>query len=115
MKKILLIWMIFCLPLIAEEIWLGVVWEMSADTLLLVDGLKIHVPGLSAGRFVAENNVALDSKAITFPFKASLVIRDEVPLNKVLKENGVRPEYAHYVYIKIHNFCDIKDGRLVDR
>ncbi len=115
MKKILLIGMILCLPLIAEEIWLGVVCGVSADTLLLVDGLKIYVPGLSAGKFTTENNTALDSRTITFPFKASLVIKDEIPFQKALTENGVRPEYAHYVYVKIHNFCDIKDGRLVDR
>lgn len=115
MKKLFLFLIIFWLPLVAEEIWLGVVCEVSSDSLLLVDGPKIYVPGISAGRFVAENNTALDPKAITYPFKASLVIKDDLPMKDVLTEKGVKPEYSHFVHIKIHNFCDIKDGRLVDR
>uniref|UniRef100_A0A7V3RGN4 Uncharacterized protein n=1 Tax=candidate division WOR-3 bacterium TaxID=2052148 RepID=A0A7V3RGN4_UNCW3 len=117
MKRILLFLIFLSLPLLAEEIWLGVVDGMKGDTLILVDGLKIYVPGLASGKFVLENNAPMDISAITFPIKASLVIdeRGNRKAPEILNADGVKPEFSHLVYVKVHKFCEIKNGRLVDK
>lgn len=116
MKKMILFLIILALPVAAREIWLGVVCGMAGDSLLLVDGLKIHVPGLSAGKFVNESNAGIDVAAITFPFKASLVIDDRsAAVVDIHTDSGVKPEYEDLVWVKIHNFCEVIEGRLVDK
>ncbi len=117
MKRILLFLIFLGLPLLAEEIWLGVVDGMKGDTLILVDGLNIYIPGLTSGKFVLENNKPMDISAITFPLKASLVIdeRGHRKAPEILTTDGIKPEFSHLVYVKIHKFCEIKNGRLVDK
>ncbi|MEO0135916.1 MAG: hypothetical protein ABIL74_02365 [candidate division WOR-3 bacterium] len=116
MKRVILSLILLCLPLLAKEIWLGVVDGIKGDTLCLVDGLNIYVPGLSSGIFYSENGIPLDVSAITFPLKASLVIEERArDISDILTETGVKPGFGHLVKVKVHNFCEFKDGRLVDK
>ncbi|MCX7994886.1 MAG: hypothetical protein N3A65_03815 [candidate division WOR-3 bacterium] len=113
MRKIIFLLILLCFPMFAKEIWLGVVHGMSADTLILVDGLKIYVPGLSGGKFCYENGLPADLSVVTFPLKASLVIEGRA--DDILTETGVKPGFGHLVKVKIHSFCEFKDGRLIDK
>ena len=93
------------MPVLAMDISLGMVSGIKGDSLILVDGLKVHVPGVSVGRYIDENNQAVDAAAVTFPFTASLVMDIEMPAH-------VR---ARTTKVKIHKFYDTINGRLVER
>lgn len=112
MKKIILLLLILYLPLIAEELWLGMVDGAQGDSLILVDGPKVYVPGLSLGRYVNEDNQAINASSIKFPFTASLVR----PGQKMGSEDATddRNILAN-TYVKIHKFYDVVNGRLVER
>lgn len=111
MKKLFLLLIIFCLPLIAEEIWLGMATGAEGDTLILVDNLKVYVPGLSLGRYINKDDQAVNANSITFPFTASLVKPDqEIPPSE---KTGIT-RIAN-TYIKIHKFYNVVNGRLVEK
>lgn len=105
MKKLIIFLTIISLPLLAEEISLGVVTGIKGDSLILVDGLKVHVPRASLGRYIDENNQPIDAASVSFPFSASLVVNREL-------SGQVR---AQTTMVKIHAFYDKIDGRLVER
>ncbi len=110
MKRLVLILIIFFLPLIAEEIWLGMAIDAKGDTLILVDNLKVYVPGLSLGKYINQNNQAVDVNSVKFPFTASLVMPDGQGLPH---EKADRNVIAN-TYIKIHKYYKIVNGRLVE-
>ncbi|MEO0216422.1 MAG: hypothetical protein ABIL70_08460 [candidate division WOR-3 bacterium] len=110
MKKLFFLLIIFCLPLIAEEIWLGMAMETKGDTLILVDNLKVYVPGLSLGKYINQNNQAIDINRVKFPFTASLVKPDGQGLPDEKTDRNVIAN----TYIKIHKFYRVVNGRLVE-
>jgi hypothetical protein len=96
------------LPLMAEDMSLGMVTGVKGNALILVDGLKVSVPGASMGRYIRYidgNNQAVDPASITFPFTASLIINKDLPTNM----------RAQTTVVKIHKFYDVVEGRLVER
>jgi hypothetical protein len=105
MKKLIIFLIIISLPLLAEEISLGMVTGIKGDSLILVDGLKVHVPRASLGRYINENNQPVDAASISFPFTASLVVNRELP----------EQARAQTTMVKIHKFYVEIDGRLVER
>jgi hypothetical protein len=111
MKKLFLLLIVFCLPLIAEEIWLGMATGAQGDTLILVDNLKVYVPGLSLGRYISGDGQAISVNSITFPFTASLVKPDQQIADT---EETDKASIAH-TYIKIHKFYNVVNGRLVEK
>ena len=92
------------MPLVAEEIWLGMVTGVQGDSLILCDGLKIYVPNLSLSQYVSEDKQSLDG-AVTFPFTASLITNGE--LSKLKRTPTTS--------LKIHKFYDVIEGRLIER
>ncbi len=115
MKKLLLLLLIFCMPLIAEEIWLGLAVGAEGDSLILVDNLKIYVPGLSLGKYIGEDNQAISVSAVKFPFTASLV---RITQGTALPTDETAPiEVKHLVntYVRIHKFYNVVNGRLVEK
>jgi hypothetical protein len=111
MKKLLLCLIILAMPLMAEEIWLGLVSGVQGDSLILVDNLKIHVPNIAFAQYLSEDDHVLDNVEITFPYKASLIVpnrSDSDPASRIDSETS-------FPIIKIHKFYDVKDGRLVER
>jgi len=105
MKKIILFLIVICLPLCAEEIWLGMVAGVDGDSLILVDGEKVYVKNLLFNRYINEVDQPLDATRVTFPFSASLVINEQMPEH--MRANTVR--------VKIHTFYDLKRGRLIEK
>ena len=103
MKHLMICLVIMALPLMAEEISLGMVTGVKGNSLVLVDGLEVSI-GRSI-RYISENDQAVDATSITFPFTASLITDTEQPTN-------VR---ARTTLVKIHKFYDVVDGRLVER
>ena len=104
MRKLILLLIIISLPLVAEEIWLGMVTGVQGDSLILCDGLKIYVPNLSLSQYVSEDKQSLDG-AVTFPFTASLITNGE--LSKLKRTPTTS--------LKIHKFYDVIEGRLIER
>lgn len=105
MKKIILFVFLLVVALCAEEIYLGMVAGVDGDSLMLVDGKKVYIRNLQFNRYVNKNNQPIDATTVTFPFTASLTINEQMP-------EHVR---QHSVRVKIHEFYDIRDGRLVKR
>lgn len=105
MKYFCICLIILALPLMAGEVSLGMVTGISGNSLVLVDGAEVRMPGTALGRYIDENNQAVDASSITFPFTASLIMNTELP------------EYmrAQSTVIKIHKFYDVVEGRLVER
>jgi hypothetical protein len=89
----------------ADEVWLGMVTGIKGNSLILVDGLEVRMPGTSLGRYIDENNQAVDASLITFPFTASLISNTELPTHM----------RAQSTVIQIHKFYDVVEGRLVER
>ena len=117
MKKLILSLLLIVLPLLAGETWLGMVAGAEGDALILVDGAKVYVPHLSAGRYYDENDQVLDPSSITFPFTASLVITkgsEKLVMNKHSKELSAVKSIEN-AFVKIHKFYAIVQGRLVER
>lgn len=111
MKKLLLCLIIIALPLMAEEIWLGLVSGAQGDSLILVDGLKIYVPNLAFAQYLSEDDHLLDNIEITYPFTASLVVNDlsdSDPASRAVSSASIST-------IKIYEFYEVKQGRLVER
>lgn len=111
MKKLLLCLIIFALPLMAAEISLGMVSGAQGDSLILVDGLKVHVPNLAYAQYLADNDHLLDNIKITYPYTASLVfnkLSDSDPDSRAASSASIPT-------IKIHAFYDIVEGRAVER
>ncbi len=109
MKKLLLCLIIVALPLMAEEIWLGMVSGAQGDSLILVDGLKIYVPNLTFAQYLSEDDHLLDNIEITYPFTASLVVNDlSDPESRAVSSASIPT-------IKIYEFYEVKEGRLVER
>ena len=104
MKYLLICLIILALPLVAEEISLGMV-TIKGNSLVLVDGLDVRMPGSSMGRYIDANNQAVDAASITLPFSASLITNTELPPQMRVQTT----------VIKIHKFYDVVDGRLVER
>lgn len=102
MKKLIICLAIIVLPLSATEIGLGMVSGVVGDSLILVDGVKVYVPGIAMGNYITENNQTTDAASITFPFTASLITQEELPGYK-------------RTMVKIHKFYDVVDGKLVER
>lgn len=115
MKRLLLCITILAVALFAEEISLGLVVGAEADSLILVDGLKVHVPNLTYARYITEGNDEANLSSITYPYTASLVINtgsdEEDPFSSPTAEESPR----NIPVIKIHKFYSIVDGRLVER
>jgi hypothetical protein len=105
MKHLLICLIIVALPLMAEEISLGIVTGIKGNTLILVDGLEVTLPRTSVGRFIDEDNQALDASSITFPFRASLLVNTELP----------QQMRAQTTVVKIYKFYEVHEGRLVER
>jgi hypothetical protein len=105
MKNLLICLIILALPLMAEEISLGMVTGIKGNTLVLVDGQTFSMPRASMGRYIDENNQPVDAASITFPFTASLITNTELPSNT----------RAQTIVVKIHKYYDVVDGRLVER
>ena len=105
MKCLAICLIILALPLVAEETSLGMVVGIKGNSLILVDGLEVPMPGTSMGRYIDANNQAVDAASITFPFKASLITNTELPPHM----------RAQSTVVKIHKFYDVVDGRLVER
>lgn len=105
MKKLMICLIFIALPLLAADISLGMVTGVKGNSLVLVDGLEVSVPGVSIGRYIDENNQAVDATSITFPFTASLITNTELPAHM----------RARTTMVKIHKFYDVVDGRLVER
>lgn len=105
MKHLIICLVIMALPLMAEEISLGMVTGVKGNALVLVDGLEVSMPGASMGRYIYENNQAVDAASITFPFTASLITNTELPAHM----------RAQTTVVKIHKFYDVVEGRLVER
>ncbi|MGQ9533851.1 MAG: hypothetical protein ACUVTF_01270 [bacterium] len=112
MKRLFLLLIVICLPLIADEVWLGMVAGATGDSLILVDGPKVYVPGLSLGRYVNEDDQAIDPGSIKFPFTASLVVPDQ---NFASADETAMRILLNRAYIKIHKFYDVVNGRLLER
>lgn len=112
MKRLFILLIIFCLPLIAEEVWLGMAIGAEGDTLILVDNLKVYVPGLSLGRYVNKDNQAISPNSIKFPFTVSLVRPDQQTTSQDATDD--RNVLAN-TYVKIHKFYNVVNGRLVER
>lgn len=111
MKKLLLCLIIFALPLMAAEISLGMVSGAQGDSLILVDGLKVHVPNLAYAQYLSDNDHLLDNIKITYPYTASLVfneLSDSDPASRVVSSSIIST-------IKIYEFYEVKEGRLVER
>jgi len=111
MKKLFLLLIIFCLPLIAEEIWLGMAIGAEGDTLMLVDNLKIYVPGLSLGKYINQDNQAISANSVKFPFTASLIKPDQQTSSEATTDKTAIAN----TYIKIHKFYNVVNGRLVEK
>lgn len=111
MKKLLLCLILLALPLLAEEIWLGMVSGAQGDSLILVDDLKIYVPNLAYAQYLSEDDHVLENVKITFPYTASLIVKgrsDTDPASRIDTKTS-------FTAIKIYKFYDVKEGRLVER
>ncbi len=106
MKRLLLILAIVALPLFAGEIWLGMVIGVEGDSLILADYLKVYAPS-ALRQYVGANHEAIDvSAALEFPYTASLILEE----TEDLAYKGI-PQTT----VKIHQFYDVVDGRLIER
>ena len=105
MKYLLICLIILALPLLADEVSLGMVIGTKGNSLILVDGLEVPMPGTSMGRYIDASNQAIDASSITFPFTASLITNTELPEHM----------RAQSTVIKIHKFYEVVEGRLVER
>ena len=112
MKKLLLCLIIFTLPLVAEEISLGMVVGAQGDSLLLVDGMKVYVPNLSYVQYISASDQLLDNVEITFPCTMSLITDD---LTEADDPESRIPNNTRFATIKIHEFYELEEGRLVER
>ncbi|MBN2621566.1 hypothetical protein JXB22_10835 [candidate division WOR-3 bacterium] len=119
MKLLALFLVLITFPLLAQddfdqnvqEISLGMVVGAQGDSLLLVDGVKVYVPNLSFARYI-DNDDNMVSTAISYPFTASLVIT-EAGGGIVSEDRSAGRTVTNT--IKIHDFYDIVDGRLIKR
>jgi hypothetical protein len=98
MKTIILLLLTFSLCLFAEETYLGMVHGIEGDSLILVDGLRIHVQ--NARGSLVYKNMSTDAQNISFPFTASLV-RDR------MSRAGAR------TYVRVERLYEVKKGQLV--
>ena len=105
MKYLFICLIVLALPLMADEVWLGMVTGIKGNSLVLVDGLEVPMPGTSMGRYIDKDNQAVDAASITFPFIASLISNTELPAHM----------RAQSTVVKIHQFYDVVEGRLVER
>lgn len=112
MKRLLLCLIIFTLPLVAGEIWLGMVVGAQGDSLLLVDDGKAYVPNLAYAQYISESNELLDDIEITFPCTMTIMTTDlstsDDPGSRITSD-------ARFATIKIHKFYELEEGRLVER
>ncbi len=107
MKKLILLIALLAIPLLAaEETSLGMVYRAEGDSLILADGLKVYVPGLSMGGRYITDNASIDLSTISFPFTASLV---------TMASSDPAVKSGLFTYIKIHKLYTIIDGRLVEK
>jgi hypothetical protein len=107
MKKLILLIALLVIPLLAaEETNLGMVYAAEGDSLILADGLKVYVPGLSLGGRYITDNTSLDLSTISFPFTASLI-------TTVSSDPAVKS--GLYTYVKIRKFYRQVDGKLVEK
>lgn len=105
MKNLLICLILLAMPLVAEEVSLGMVIGIKGNTLILVDGLEVTMPRTSTGRFINDNNETVDAASLTFPFTASLITNTEfLPQMR-----------AQTTVVKIHKFYRVVDGRLAER
>ena len=98
MKAIILLLLTLSLCVFAEETYLGIVHSIEGDSLVLVDGLRIHVP--NARGSLVYKNMPTDAQNISFPFKASLI------KNRASRA-GAR------TYIRVERLYEVKNGILV--
>jgi hypothetical protein len=113
MKKLILCLIIIALPLFAEEMWLGLVTGAEADSLILVDGKKVHVPSLQSARYITDNNEQnmMTSVRPPYPYTATLIIPEA---SKALSSEE-REVTRKIPTIKIHDFYEVVNGRLKKR
>jgi hypothetical protein len=119
MKLLTLFALLLTLPLLAQdfsdsdaqEISLGLVVGAQGDSLVLVDDAKVYIPNLAFARYVDENGNPI-TNSISYPFTASLVLTGYG--SDFSPDAGSAPRTSVSV-IKIHQFYDIVDGRLVTR
>lgn len=100
MKAMILLLLTFSLCLFAEETYLGMVHGIDGDSLVLVDGLKIHVP--NARGSLVYKNVSTDAQNISFPFTASLISDRK-------SRAGAR------TYVRVERLYEIRQGRLIEK
>lgn len=119
MKLLALLLALITVPLLAQddfdtdanEISLGLVVGAQGDSLLLVDGLKVYVPNLGFAQYIDDNDISI-STAISYPFTASLVLTNAGGgLTSESRTTGRTVTNT----IKIHDFYEVVDGRLVKR
>ncbi|HEX7318779.1 MAG TPA: hypothetical protein VF399_00270 [bacterium] len=107
MKKLILLIALLVLPLLAaEETNMGMVYGAEGDSLILADGLKVYVPGLSLGGRYVTDNASLDLSTISFPFTASLV---------TMETSDPAVKSGLFTYVKIYKLYRVVEGRLVEK
>lgn len=119
MKILALFAILITMPLLAQdfsdgaakEISLGLVVGARGDSLLLVDDGKVYIPNLTYARYVDDNDNGLTTE-ISYPFTASLVLTDDGSGSLTEDRSASRTSVS---VIKIHQFYEIIDGRLVPR
>lgn len=119
MKLLTLFVALITVPLLAQdafdtdmqEMWLGLVVGAQGDSLLLVDEVKVHVPNLNYATFIDDNDHIINT-AISYPFTASLV---STSVSSGLSSEARTEARTVTTTIKIHDFYDVVDGRLVKR
>ena len=121
MKLLTLFLVLITFPLLAQddfdtdiqEIYLGLVVGAQGNSLLLVDEGKVYVPNLGYAQYIDDNDSPL-STAISYPFTASLVTTSASASGDLSSEAGTAGRTVINT-IKIHDFYDVVDGRLVKR
>ena len=111
MKKLIICLAILILPLLAEEISLGLVVGFEGNSLILVDGLKVKLPDNSLVSFVGENNQTFDAAKLPFPFTATLVTTEQTSGTAFTSGPGIIKNTT----IKIHKLFKVENGRLVEK
>jgi len=114
MKKLLFFLIIIALPLAAEECSVGMVAGIAGDSLILVDGLKIHVPNARQA-FVNQRNEIVGFENVQFPFTATLLRENIQPADGSDETRDDQVPGFISVRIRIDKTYEIKDGRAVEK
>jgi hypothetical protein len=114
MKKMLFLLIIIALPLAAKECSLGMVAGIAGDSLILVDGLKIHVPNARQA-FVNQRNELIGFENVQFPFTATLIKENIQSTDGSDESRDDQVPGLISIRIRIDKTYEIKDGRAVEK